>query len=388
MKIDQGRLSLMLCCVVLGLNGSATAQDGLKSLGATDVARLASVDEEGQPGVEVIKERYADGNIKIERDVVRDADDNYVNHGSWKKYNAAGNVVAEGQYENGVRQGTWNAWYLRGEVAMLDKKPFSSFAGPYISQATFKNGKLDGTWSIYDRKQRKICQWSYSAGQRHGEWQWWFASGELMQSMTYRDGVVHGTLEQRDPEGDIVTNVELEDGRRIKEDLKVYDSGRAKSQATYLLARRVPTGEDNWWTVTMTPYKTEGEDIKHGPSKMWFTNGQLQQQGEYDHGIEVGKFTWWHQNGQKSLEGSYEQGHRGGQWTWWHKNGQKSIEGFFADGRAVNRWVYWGEDGKVIRKTSHEQGEVGVANTPRSQDRTATRPEEKGPSSRRKPQLR
>ena len=387
MKTDLRLLPLVLFCALFGTTSSAAAQGGLKPVKDSDPARLASVDEDaGDSDVEVIKERYEDGNIKIEREVIRDVDDNYVNHGSWKKYDTAGNVVAEGQYDNGIRQGTWNAWFRRGETAMLDKKPFSLFAGPYISQASFNDGKLDGTWSIYDRKQRKICQWSYENGQRHGDWQWWFPNGELMQSMTYQDGVVHGTLEQRDSEGEIVTSVELENGRRIKEDLKLYDSGRTKSQATYLLARRVPTGEDDWWNVKMTPYTTEGEDIKHGPSKMWYTNGQLQQQGEYDHGLEVGEFTWWHQNGQKSLEGSYKQGKREGQWTWWHKNGQKSIEGFFADGRAVDRWVYWGEDGKVIRKTSH--GESGVAGTPRSGDRTATLPDAEGPSSRRKPQLR
>jgi hypothetical protein len=84
MKIDLSRLSLSLFCVVLGLTSSAVAQDGLKPLRSDEPARLVAADEESSSKVEVIKERYTDGNVKVEREVIRDAEDNYVNHGTWK----------------------------------------------------------------------------------------------------------------------------------------------------------------------------------------------------------------------------------------------------------------------------------------------------------------
>ncbi|MCE9556285.1 MAG: hypothetical protein K8T91_23290, partial [Planctomycetes bacterium] len=36
--------------------------------------------------VEVVRERYPDGKIKVEREVIRDAEENYVNHGLWKMW--------------------------------------------------------------------------------------------------------------------------------------------------------------------------------------------------------------------------------------------------------------------------------------------------------------
>ena len=51
------------------------------------------VEENG--AVETFTERYPNGNVKIERQVTLDADGNYVNHGAWKMYNAAGKVVAD-----------------------------------------------------------------------------------------------------------------------------------------------------------------------------------------------------------------------------------------------------------------------------------------------------
>src|SRR5690349_15541026 len=43
--------------------------------------------ELGVPGeVEIVRERYADGKVRIERQVTLDADGDYVNHGAWKQY--------------------------------------------------------------------------------------------------------------------------------------------------------------------------------------------------------------------------------------------------------------------------------------------------------------
>ena len=386
MKCDLRYFSVLLTCLAAGFTSVAGAAEGLKKLDSAESAELASVDDQSQSAeAELIQERYPDGQVKIERHVIRDLGDNYVNHGTWKKYDPSGNLVVEGQYLDGHRNGVWNAWYRAGEAAILAQHPFNQYKGPFVSQATFTQGKLDGSWRIFDGKQRKICQWSYAAGQRQGQWQWWLPSGKMMQEVTYKDGVADGIMKQFDADGEPVATIQLEDGRRLHEATIMFDSGQMKSKTSYLLARRVASGEDDWLTLHLAPYKTEGQDIKHGPSEIWYTNGQMQQMAEYDHGVESGEFTWWHKNSQVAVRGKYTDGKREGLWVWWHENGQKSIEGYFAADSPVQRWVYWSKDGRVSKDTSFADSGEEIVQQPRSAEKTASRPENTDSSSRRKP---
>src|SRR5215469_2449125 len=123
-----------------------------------DLDRPAPLPEQGEQDeeageIEVIRERFPNGSIRIEREVTQDADGNYVNHGSWKMFDERGTILAEGHYRNGERDGTWNRWYRVKEAELFTKVPYSQFTGPFVSQASFRNGKLHGKWAIYDSKQ-------------------------------------------------------------------------------------------------------------------------------------------------------------------------------------------------------------------------------------------
>src|SRR5262249_9379461 len=82
-------------------------------------APAATASNSGEP--ETIRERYDDGKVRIERQVTLDADGNYVNHGEWKMYSHAGDVVAEGHYDMGKRIGTWTRWHGRQDCPELSE---------------------------------------------------------------------------------------------------------------------------------------------------------------------------------------------------------------------------------------------------------------------------
>ena len=76
----------------------------LSEISATDYAEVKT--EPGVAGeVELIRERYLDGKVRIERQVTLNNEGNYVNHGTWKMYSPQGDVIAEGQYNFGERNG-------------------------------------------------------------------------------------------------------------------------------------------------------------------------------------------------------------------------------------------------------------------------------------------
>src|SRR3954453_13874223 len=114
----------------------------------------AAAEVKTEPGVagevELVRERYNDGKVRVERQVTLNGDGNYVNHGAWKMYAPSGDVAAEGQYNFGERNGSWTRWSGRKDSPVLNQFPFKDFKAPFMSQATFNNGKLEGDWIITD----------------------------------------------------------------------------------------------------------------------------------------------------------------------------------------------------------------------------------------------
>ncbi len=328
--------------------------------------------------LETIKERFPNGSIKIERQVKQDSAGNYVNHGAWKMFDARGNVVAQGMYDNGERTGEWVRWYYSAtEAAPLGKMPYQQFPGPFISQATFKRDQLDGAWTVYDAKMRKISQWTFVDGRRHGKSTWWFANGHKMREITFRDGEIDGDFVEWTPNNTVQIKDKYVEGRKLALKTAYHTGTVKKSEGMYLMARQVEQTPDDWWNFKQMTTTQTGKDEKHGVWTSWHTNGQRQLSGEYDHDVQVGTFVWWHANGQKALEGHFDHGKQDGSWTWWYASGQKSIRGEYNHGNPTGRWTWWKEDGKVAQSADLSTSEgvvIDMPNIPRLPEAAPTAP--------------
>ncbi len=331
--------------------------------GAAEEEAETSTEDEA----ESIKERFPNGKVKIQREVTQDSAGNYLNHGEWKMWDEAGRIVAQGQYRYGNRTGTWIRWYRSVvEAPLLREAPYKDFAGPYVSQATFENDKLNGFWTIYDGKLRKISQWRFVDGHRHGLSVWWHANGRKMREIEFRDGDIDGHLIEWGTEGTVVTRESYQGGRKLAQKTALYPGNKQKqkkSEGMYLFAKDTEKTPDDWWNCKLATTAKTGNDERHGPWSSWHTNGQRQLEGTYDHDLQVGLFTWWHDNGQKALEGRYLNGKQDGPWVWWYDNGQKSIQGEYAKGNPTGRWTWWAEDGRVAQSADLSGSEGVVIQT-------------------------
>jgi antitoxin component YwqK of YwqJK toxin-antitoxin module len=338
---------------------------------------------EPQDETESIKERFPNGTVKIERSVTQDAQGNYVNHGAWKEWDQQGNLVAQGQYEYGNRVGTWIRWYRSvTEAKLLTAMPYKQFAGPFISQATFANDQIDGVWTIYDGKTRKISQWSFAEGKRNGPSIWWYPNGKKMREAHFERGDMDGEYLEWNPDGSVKTKENYEGGRKLALKTSYYTGNVKKSEGMYLFAKDVEHTPDDWWTCKLLTTVKSGKDEKHGPWQSWFTNGGKQLEGNYEHDLQVGQFTWWHSNGQKALQGTFKHGKQDGTWTWWHANGQKSIEGQYATGNPTGRWTWWKEDGRVVQSADLSHSEGVVIDMPRELEQPPAAPRTGRPAQR------
>ncbi|MEZ6096391.1 MAG: hypothetical protein R3C03_19540 [Pirellulaceae bacterium] len=301
-------------------------------------------------GAEVVRQRYPDGSVQLEREVIQDEVGNYLNHGPWRLYNRSGQPIASGLFDNGLMEGEWNRLHGTGEEGIFSTQPFDSFQAPYFSTATFSAGKLSGYWQIYDRNRRKIMEIQYSDGQRNGSAIWWFPNGVKMREMTFRDGIIDGMFVERSPQNQTTRQEEYVEGRKVSVDTAFYEPDRKRAESTYLEAKLVPDGHDDWWTAKPAGYKNEGVRTQEGPVASWFQNGQLEMRGQFVNGERDGDFIVWHPNGQKKLVGLFKAGERVGIWTWWHANGLKASEGRFENDNPIGAWVSWDENGKVSEK--------------------------------------
>jgi len=311
--------------------------------------------------VEIVRERYPDGKVKVEREVIRDAEENYVNHGTWKMWDKSGNVVGEGRYVNSQRQGVWTGWFMPAEVSLLGEMPYKQYQGPFISQAEFDGGKLNGRWVIYDAKQRKISEWNYLAGRRHGSWTSWYANGKKMREVNYVNGDLEGKATEWTPDGAVSTNDTFQGGHKLARKIEYHTANQKKSEGMYLFAKQELVQEDEWWDAKLAKFTAVGKDVRHGDTTLWHSNGQVQMQGAYEYDQPVGTSTWWYANGQKAIQGSYTSGQRHGEWAWYHENGQKSTHGEFAMGAPHGRWIWWNPQGKVAQKIEYSPGSKGEA---------------------------
>jgi antitoxin component YwqK of YwqJK toxin-antitoxin module len=349
---------------------SENADEGASLLPESVRPDTGSADSEDE---EVIRERFPNGSVKIERGVRQDAADNYINHGTWKMWDERGNLVAQGQFVNGQRDGVWIRWYRTpAESGLLSKIPYLHFTGPFASQATFKSDQLDGTWTIFDSKSRKISQWHFVDGKRHGKSTWWYPNGRKMREATFVDGNLDGTLLEWSADATPRLSETFQSGRKLAAKVTHYPGEKKKSQGIYLFAKEVSQTADDWWNCKLLVTTPVGSDERHGAWTSWYASGQKQLQGAYEHDQQAGKFTWWHPNGQQALEGSFVTGKQDGQWTWWYASGQKQIQGAYSNGTPSGRWTWWREDGKVAQSADLSHGEGVVLEAPRPLSPLAT----------------
>lgn len=343
--------------VIPDVPGNFSSMEELPAAQAVVEGLTAAIDTPSKPAAELVTERYPDGKIKVEREVIQDDEQNYIQHGSYKTYDTQGRVVIHGHYKHNEMDGLWTRIYYTRETALLNKAPFNQGQLPLVSQAHFHSGQLHGKWVIYDQLKRKLSEWEFNDGKRHGLSSWWYANGMDMRKISYRDGTIHGELSEWDRNSKKVTAHIYQDGRRLETKTEYYANRAKKAEGPVLYPKLVLETPDDWQECTLATYSQSGEAEKHGVWQSWHSNGQRHLQGQYAHDIPAGSFTWWHANGQKSLAAEFRDGKRHGTWTWWHPNGLKSIQGDYANDTPVSNWLWWNEAGKVVQRADQDDPE-------------------------------
>ncbi|WP_197526458.1 toxin-antitoxin system YwqK family antitoxin [Botrimarina colliarenosi] len=304
---------------------------------------------------ETIYERDDTGRVRVQREVRLNEQGDYVNHGVWRAWGPAGELVGQGRYAWGKPTGAWTRWADAADVAPLGEDVFQGFTGPFLSQATYRDGRLERVWSIFDADGKLVSEVAFHHGQRHGEAVLWGSDGAIRRRARYSEGLPAGTLEERDATGGLEIVQEFVEGRPRREHVEHYESGQLKCREEWLGALQRQAAPDDPWKLQLARYEPTGEELRDGLREAWWPNGQPKLRAEYRLGQAIGQARWWHENGQLALQGDYEEGLAAGSWSWWRENGVRAAACQYQQGVPVGELSQWAADGRRMRSESPER---------------------------------
>lgn len=311
--------------------------------------------------VEKVIDRYPDGKVHVERDMVLDGKGNYINQGSYKMFDTDGQVVREGDFFEDRQQGPWVRRFAKDEGHLFSPSTDDDYTGPFTSEATFLDGQLQGVWTIKDSAGQKIVEWNFDKGVRSGPWTFWHSNGKKRLEATYRGGALNGNVIEYDRDEKEISRVEYVDGKRTVKVISYYALGQKRLEGFNLRSDNSMEATYDWWhsTVSLAPATATGLEQKHGVWISWHRNGNKESQAQYDHDTPIGKFQWWYENGQPKAEGSYDNGKKIGAWITWYPNGQKESLGEYQNDRLAGIYSHWDADGKLIDSKTSTQATAG-----------------------------
>ena len=339
---------------VPGPGTQGRGEPGAPSIGLPSPAQQFMPPPASTSGGETIKERYDNGAVRIERQVIQDEDKNYINHGAWKFYLPNGKVAAQAYFENGKKSGAWSRWLTPKEVPLFKTAPLSQFQAPFLTTFHYVNDSLLGIWKLTDAANRTVFEINLKNGKRDGTCVWYVVNGQKSQEIQYQDGVLHGTFMKWNLRGKLTEKRQFEDGHEIGHITEFHRPNVKKIEYGVLAGKVESLTLDNPWNLEFATEKKIGPDIKHGPVSAWYPNGQVRFTGHFKNDVQDGNFVWYYETGQKQAEGSFANDQRQALWVWWHENGMRASVGKYAQGSPVGNWQWWMANGQLSRSQQFE----------------------------------
>ena len=223
-----------------------------------------------------------------------------VAHGSYSSWWPNGQLATQGEYSDGQQHGAWLGWYPNGRPEF---------------EAHFDLGVLNGVWREWRENGSPITDGGYESGRRNGLWREYDTHGALIAQTRYENGEARGLT--YGPGLLTRTEIDATGGRRV------------------FTFRRQP----------------QGEIVRDGSYATWHPSQTKHEEGRYAADRPVGPWRVWHENGKKMFEGAYdEKGELNGPSMTWYTNGMLDSEGCFLHGMKDGFW--WHRDAMTCEVTT------------------------------------
>lgn len=193
-------------------------------------------------------------------------DANGLKQGKWKKKQANGRLIYQGQFKDDKPVGEWKRYHKGGQVKAeivysgdTAKTVLYDVWRKKVAEGNFVDQKKEGVWSLY-RNTLKVTQEEYKNGLKHGVAIRFYETGEIVEKCTWVNGQQEGTYQV------------------------FYKNGKPYFQC-----------------------KMKG-DMRHGLVLIYFDNGMQELEGEYKNNLRQGEWKYQNKQGQYLYSLHYNEG--------------------------------------------------------------------------------
>ncbi|MDD2622762.1 MAG: hypothetical protein WC142_04490 [Bacteroidales bacterium] len=304
---------------------------------------------------------YRKGYI-VRKEYVNRVDGNKHKQGSWKFFWENGNLQSEGYYLNDKKHGFFKYYNEEGvfqriekwendvlkedaaETKILERQLAYHPNGQIKTEAYFFRGKPEGIRKEYDSTGNVIQSYVFKNG---------FLTGEgIVDDNGYKQGYWKEYYEE---DGALRAEGEYLNTRPVKVWKYYFPDGSIEIQGRYNKNGQ-KDGEWHWFYPDGKVLMIENYDngSYDGPQFSLDEKGDTLMFGEYEEGLEVGRFIYW--NDSVLEERFYLSGQKHGQWKTYYPNGQlKTLIPFeydFQEGKTI----YYHENGRVKAEYPYRDG--------------------------------
>lgn len=168
-------------------------------------------------------EKYADGTVRVERQVAFFSDNHIEADGIYREFYPNGKLFVEGQYQRGRQNGEWTFYFDNGQInrksTYNNGQPEGAWDvfradGTLSAKRSFKNGARHGEWITYDETgQKPLREEHYVDNKADGVWRVWSPGGKLKQQAGFKQGQWHGAKIEWNEQGEKTIEINYVDNK-------------------------------------------------------------------------------------------------------------------------------------------------------------------------------
>ncbi len=137
----------------------------------------------------------------------------------------SGRILAEGDYYQGKRQGSWTEFYANGLVKGTTtyyngiKQGVAielSEIGELTKKAVYRNGLLDGEYVLFERRKIKEIL-NYSNGLLNGPKRSYYTNGNPLEESNYVNGKIDGVAKYYNQQGELLYEYQYKQGELVED---------------------------------------------------------------------------------------------------------------------------------------------------------------------------
>jgi len=246
-----------------------------------------------------------------------------------KFYDEKGRIIERGGTKNGLKHGTFQTLDSTGNII---------FSRLYLNDIKQAEGKYDtlnreiGEWKYFFPNGNVRANGAYANGKKVGDWKYYFENGKLEQLGKYDNNLISGKWLWYYSNGVLLREEYYRKGKLDGHYIENDSLGKVVLEGDY--ADGLKQGK---WFRCINDHKEEGEYVDDERNGIWI-------------------FT--HSNGNKMFEGTFELGVAVGKHEFFYSNGKPEMKGTYGAGELDGDWMYFDEDGNYINTVTYLGGKL------------------------------